>query len=605
MHWVDWLILVGYVAGVSWLGVRLAGRPRTMNEFFRGGDRLPWPAVSASIIATTISAVTFVGVPAIAYNPAGGNLTYLQLGLIGGLLSRAIVAGVLVPAYYRRRVYSPYDYMEQRLGGGVRAVTTALFSLGGLLAQSARVYLTAMILELVLAVPLQHLQAYTGLPPFAGAVLLIGVIAVAWTLLGGIATVVWTDALLFGVFVIGALAALGLILLRLDGGAAEYLAVGAEFHKFELFNFTSALSLTEPYTLAAAGFAVVIGNVGVYGTDQLLAQRIFCCRSQRDAQKAVLASYLGEAVAALMLLVGVGLFAFYKAHPERLSALGVGLIERENDKVFPLFILAEMPPGITGLVVAGIFAAAISSLTSILAALAQTSLSAAYLPWRGLRLGLTDADAEAIVAADPAEGPRLLRISRWLIVGWGVLLCSGAFAVAAYKDATTVPILDLALGLAGYIVGGLFGAFLLAWLPLNINGRGLRWSAPLSVLMVFAAAFAFRNEAGYALALGSLILLISWIIGVLRTADAALRRRRALQTFWLVLGIGFLFACWCYAYTSHMDVVPREGKQIVIDRLAWPWYAPLGALTATLWGWLLADRRERKMSENAPPSLAV
>ncbi len=587
LHALDWVVLVGYVVGVSWLGVWLAGKPASMRDFFRGGDKLPWYAVSASIIATTISAVTFVGVPAIAFDPGGGNLTYLQLGLIAGLLSRLIVGYVLVPAYYERRVYSPYDYMAQRLGPEARTVTTALFTVGGVLAQSARVYLTALVLQLVLHGPLLGLEQVTGLPPFASAVLIIGAIAVAWTLLGGIATVVWTDALLFLVFVAGGIGALGVILSRLDGGLGEFLRVGHEAGKFKTFDLDQAFSLTEPYTLAAAGFAVVVMNVGVYGTDQLLAQRIFCCRDAKEARKAVLSSYAGEAVAALMLLVGVGLYVFYVAHPEALGPAEAAMVARENDKIFPVFILKEIPIGLAGLVIAGIFAAAISSLTSILAALAQTSVSAVYLPWRGRRLGLADADEESLCEHDAREGRRLIGVSRWFIVGWGVVLCGAAFGVAAYKESTAVPILDLALGLASYIVGGLFAAFLLAWLPIRINGRGLLWAAPLGVLVVFATRF-HERWAQIACAIACGVLLLTWIIGVWRSVEAAARRRRAWQTLYLVLGLAVVGVTVRHV---HFTVRDEAGRPV---RLAVPQLDDRGAV--------LADPRPRAVALRHPIS---
>ena len=487
---LDWVVLIGYMALVSVLGVVLAGKQKDLKDFFRGGDKLPWYAVSASLIATTISAVTFVGVPAVAF---AGDMTYLQLGIIAGLLSRLFISFILVPAYYEKRIYSPYDYMGDKLGGGAKGVTTALFTLGGLLAQSARVYLTALVLTLVMAEQLAWVQSHTGLSPLASSIILIGLIAIAWTMLGGIATVVWTDALLFLVFVTGGIAALWVILADLPGGWSEFVNVGSAAEKFDIFDLGKAFSLTEPYTLAAAGFAVVVGNIGVYGTDQLLAQRIFCCKDRRSAQWAMLSSYAAELVTTLMLLVGVGLFVFYTAFPERLTGYFAARVAEENDKIFPAFILQQMPVGVTGLVIAGIFAAAISSLTSILAALAQTSVSAVYVPARLRKLGLTpssesDADEQALTTHDPAESRRLVTISRLWIVFWGVALCLAAFVVDAYKDAADVPILDLALGLANYIVGGLFAAFLLAWLPLKINGRGLVWAAPLGVLAVISPA---------------------------------------------------------------------------------------------------------------------
>ncbi|MEM6854531.1 MAG: hypothetical protein AAF593_09000 [Planctomycetota bacterium] len=645
-HAIDWVVLVGYMLLVSVLGVVLAGKQKDIKDFFRGGDKLPWYAVSASLIATTISAVTFVGVPAIAFNPNGGNMTYLQLGIIAGLISRVFISFVLVPAYYEKRIYSPYDYMGDKLGGGAKGVTTALFTLGGLLAQSARVYLTALVLTLVMADQLEWVESRSGLSPLASSIILIGIIAVAWTMLGGIATVVWTDALLFLVFVTGGIAALWVILTQLPGGFSEFVEVGSEAGKFTVFDFSKAFSLVEPYTLAAAGFAVVVGNIGAYGTDQLLAQRIFCCKDKKNAQLAMMTSYAAEAVAYVMLLVGVGLFVYYTAFPERLSGAFAALVAEENDKIFPAFILEQMPIGIKGLVIAGIFAAAISSLTSILAALAQTTISAVYLPARARKLGVNEASEEALAEHDPKEGKRIVNVSRVWIVFWGIALSLAAFVVDAFKDATGVPILDLALGLASYIVGGLFAAFLLAWLPFGVNGRGLVWAAPLGVLAVFASRF-HDVWALWVCGLGVGLLLLTWVISA-GASEGLKVKSRLLKTPWLIAGgaLVMLMAWQGYFYDEdengqyvivYPEVVDANGDRVLAldadpvmlthpitgeplldedgqpirasdenqpalldmeagyrkrQSIAWPWYAPIGGGFALCLGYLLADRRE-------------
>ena len=143
---LDLLVIAGTLFVVTLLGARLAGRQESVRDFFLGGRKLPWWGVAASIVATEISAVTYVSLPSVVWRP-GGDLTYLQLGLIGALVAKAIVAMVLVPAYFEREIYSPYDYMGARLGGGVRRATTVLFSIGGVLGQAARVYLVAVVLE--------------------------------------------------------------------------------------------------------------------------------------------------------------------------------------------------------------------------------------------------------------------------------------------------------------------------------------------------------------------------------------------------------------------------------------------------------------------------
>ena len=596
--WVDWLVLAGYLSVVSVLGVALAGRQKNLKDFFRGGNKLPWYAVSGSMIATIISAVTFVTVPAVAYR-AGGDFTYLQLGLIGGLLARGVVAFVMVPAYYRHRVYSPYDYIGQRLGESARSVTTALFSLMGLLAQAARVFLTALVLKLVLLDELGWLQTQTGVDALVWAVCMVGLISVAWTMLGGIATVVWTDVMLFLVFVCGGVAALLVIASQMPGGLAQIFSEGWDAGKFQVFSLSSASSdpslstaarlLTQPYTALAAFVAVTFGSIGSYGADQLTAQRIFCCKSQGQAKLAVIASYAAELIAGLMLLVGVGLWSFYHQHPELLVGDAARAVAQDNDNIFPVFILTQVPTGLKGLIVAGILAAAISSMTSILAALSQTSISAVYLPLRGI-----DPDAPG----SDLENRRLLRLSRGLVVFWGIALCAMAFAIHAYDQAMKaqgkdLSLLDLALGLASYVIGALTAAFLLAWLPIKKDAYGLIWSAPMAVFMVVGARF-HEAWAVWLNAAVAAVLVLTWIAGALLTRQTHRRGPRLLKSGWVVLGAGLLVLCahrfWFYGHATGEDGAPTA--QVIKLSIAWPWYAVVGGLTAFVFGYLLGEPRD-------------
>ncbi len=599
---IDWLVVIAYFVLISIIGVRLAGKQSSMEDFFRGGNKLPWYAVTASMIATIISAVTFVGVPAFAYT---GNFTYLQFGIIAGLFSRLFVTLVLVPAYYRYRIFSPYDYMGKRLGNAARTVTTVLFSVLGVLGQAARVYLTALILELVLRDVLAPLHDASGLSSLLVSIAIVGVISIGWTMIGGIATVVWTDAMLFLVFLVGGITAIVLIGKEVPGGLSEVVRQGWEADKFKLFALTSkgttsyvsswGAMFAEPYTLWAALFAVTFGNIGSYGTDQLLAQRIFTCRNQREAQLSVMLSWTAELVVALMLFVGVGLWAFYKTFPELLTGEALAAVTDKPDKIFPVFILTQVPVALRGLIVAGIFAAAISSLTSILAALAQTTLSAIYLPWRKI-----DPDQPM----SPEQNREVLKVSRVLIATWGIVLCAVAVAIDAYVNqekrlGNDILLLDLALGLANYIVGTLFAAFLLAWLPLKRDAYGLIWSAPLSVFCVLASSY--HGEWTSKLLIGvSAILVITWVL----TACGRPRQRVLFaKTFWLVLGCGLMLAITRYLQFDQIDVTPSQLAKSVIGEplflafsfsrssIAFPWYAPLGGSIAFVFGYLLAEPR--------------
>ena len=560
---LDWGVVLVVLALTTAVGARMAGRQTTTREFFLGGRRLPWYAVAASIAATEISAVTYVSVPWVVYQE-GGDLTYLQIGLFGSLLTRAFVGYVLVPAYYQREIYSPYDYVGQRLGEGARQLTTGLFTLGGILAQSARVYLTALVLEVILHAELVAFAGLTGIPPLVAAVGAIGLVSVLWTWMGGIATVVWTDVILFMLFFAGVAVALITVDGAVDGGLLQVWRDAGQAGKLRLID--TELSLTKPFTLWAALFAASWGQVGIYGCDQLMTQRLFCCRDARQARWAMLASVAAVLVIFLVQLVGLALWAYYREHP--MSEAGASLVAEDGDRIFPVFATEVVPAGLKGLLVAGVFAAAISSLDSIMAALSQTTLSALYLPWRRRRREARGPE-EPREARESREARHTLAVSRALVLGWGLLLCAGAVGmqwVAREYDS----ILNLALAMSGYTGGALLAGVALALAPLRPRSRGFQWSAPLSVMVVFAVVW-HEPWAQVTCALYTVGVLSFW----------AARRRPLGASGALVLALGALN--WVCA-----DGTFPGGKV-----LAWPYYIPIGCLVAFLFALLLDHQQER------------
>jgi len=581
----DWGVVVAYFALTTYIGHAMAGKQATMRDFFLGGRKLPWYAVSGSIIATEISAVTFIGVPAMVFG-AGGNFTYLQLGVFGAFFSRLIVGFVLVPAYYRREIYSPYDYMGNKLGSVARSASTVLFSVGGILAQSARVYLTALILQVVLHSELEWLAGATGVTPFAWAVCVIGTVAVLWTLMGGISTVIWTDVMLFLVFVIGAICAFVTICYKLDGGWGELIQVGTEAGKFQFWDLRS--TFTEPYTIWAAVFAATWGGLGAYGTDQLIAQRMFCCKDERAARWAIIGSSLSQLVTLAVLMVGAGLYAYYQANPLQGNALA--LYQENSDNIFPIFIIHTLPIGMKGLIIAGILAAAISSLDSIMAALSQTLMSAFYLPMRRRKIE-AQRDREADYEINEAgEDARTVRVSRMFVLGSAVLLCLMAFVVSyvrQYYDG----ILNLALALATYVSGGLFAGFALAFLPLKIDGRGFAWSSVLSLFTVFALSW-HQPWAKIVCISAACAMLIAWFILLRKRSHPTEARERFvlppwLQTLTLMVGLALMVGI---CYRGYFGTETNANGEMSFINLAWPWNAPVGSAVAFVWGYLLAGR---------------
>jgi len=600
--WVDWLIVVGYLAFTTWLGAKMAGRQATIRDFFLGGRKLPWYAVSGSIIATEISALTFISVPFVVFMP-GGNFTYLQLGVIGSFLARIIVGYVLVPAYYQREIYSPYDYMGNQLGGRVRSMTTVLFTLGGMLAQSARVYLTAEVVIVVLNDQLTWLSDTLGLNPLGWAIILIAVVSVGWTLIGGITTVIWTDVILFLCFLVGAFVALATAVYNLSDGWGEFFNVGwaakesGNWGKFTFFDFST--SPLRAYTIWTAAIASTWGGLGAYGTDQLLAQRMFCCKNKRDARWAIISSTVSQVVTITVMLVGVGLFAYYQANP--LSGEAADLYAEKGDRIFPIFIVEVIPRGLKGLIIAGVFAAAISSLMGILTALSQTVMSAFYNPLRerylrkrGIEVSLTGNIEELAEKREAtAEDKRSVLVGRLMVLFWGIVLSLMAYLARMASDFYP-SILDLGLAMAGYVGGALLAGFALGFLPLKIDGRGFMYSGPLSAVCVFALVWhqPWTHVVCWVFAVGFLLV---WIWQLSKE-----------PTDWpktLILLAGLALMLWLNHYGYWEGESDENGNPTYLT-VAWPWYAPLGSSVAFIWGYLLARRRTEAPSGATMPASA-
>lgn len=593
--WIDWAVVVGYFVLTTIIGHSVAGKQASIRDFFLGGRKLPWPAIAGSIIAVEISAVTFVGVPAIVF-ASGGNLTYLQLGLVGSILARIIVGYVFVPAYYAREIYSPYDYMANELGSRVRTMTTCLFMLGGMLAQGARVYLTATVLDLILGESaFARLAESTGMSTLAWSIIVIGVIGVTWTTMGGMTTVIWTDVLLFSVFFLGGFAALGFIVYELPAGslgeAFRYLfgvawnaKESGPWGKLTLFDFS--ISPTREFTIYTAAIAATWGGLGAYGTDQLMAQRMFCARSMKEGRRAIIASSFGQLTTITMLMVGVGLFAYYTAYP--LNGDDAALIAKNRNNIFPLFIVRVVPPGLAGLLVAAIFAAAVGTLDGVLTSFSQTTIHAFYLPYRAWRERRSGHAASSKEAADRS----LVLVSRLSVVFWAVILCLTAYlAERVSRDERFWAILNLALSMAGYTGGALLAGFMLAFLRLGINGRGYMWSAPLSVLLIFALVW-HDPWTHYVCWIGAGLFLVAWLFirGTSPDKSPGIVGGLGAQTLVLMAGLALILVVNYFGYFER--VVEANGTVRYIT-IAWPWFTPIGSVVAFVFGYLLAGKKDQ------------
>lgn len=467
--WVDWTVVFGYLILTTIVGHQMRGKQSSIKDFFLGGRSLPWQAVSGSIIATEISGVTFIGVPG-AVMALNGDFTYLQWAL-GSIVARVFVGMFFVKVFYEKDIYSPYDFMGNRLGTGVKRLATVLFTVGSILAQSVRVLVAALPLKIVTPMP------------FELCIATIGLFAIGWTLMGGMRTVIWTDVMQFGLFVVGGLTALFWMVSSFPDGFGTLFEVagsvenfdGETINKLRVLNFS--LDPAVEFTFWVALIAVPFLNLNAFGVDQLNAQRMFCCKNPAEAKKAIIWSSFGQLVTVLMLFVGAALFVFYRLNPPTdpliMDAMKwEGGQPRAGDNVFPVWIVTELPVALRGLILAGIFAAAISSLDSILAALSQTTLSL-----------LKHTDGEYT----ESEHQGLVSLSRILVLVWGLLLTGFTFVLFAVQEKAKIPVLPLAFGMTTYTVGPLLGMFLVAlWGKGRGSVVGLVIGAVISfVLVVF------------------------------------------------------------------------------------------------------------------------
>lgn len=491
-YW-DWAVVVGYMVLTTWMGHKMSGKQANIKDFFLGGKTIPWWAVSGSMIATEISALTFIGVPGGVY-ALSGDWTYLQWGL-GSILARFAVAYWLVPLYYEKEIYSPYDFMGNRLGEGARRLVTGLFSLGAILGQSVRVLVTAIILKVVTDMDVSV------------CIMIIGAVAVLWTFMGGMQTVIWTDVMQFCLFIFGGLLAFGLLVGHLGWGQITVLnqvvVDGEHINKLRWIDLTTPFQ--DPslkFTMWVALLAMPFQNFAAFGVDQLNTQRMFCCGNVGDARKAMCWSSVSILITVLMLAVGSGLFAWYQVHAP--GAEMAADFEKNPNYVFPTWLAMEVPVGVSGLILAGAFAAAISSLDSILAALSQTSLSVIY--------GREKLEAEG-------KGEEMVRLSRVVVCIWGVLLTAAALLLwQVYQRNPDSDLIKLAFGMVAYTYGPLLGVLLAAILPLRSHISGLLIGTCVSVLLVSW----FRPELPQLLEMGG---LKSW-------ASAVIDSRPALTSEW-------------------------------------------------------------------------
>ncbi|CAM2894174.1 sodium:solute symporter [Saccharomonospora xinjiangensis] len=421
MRALDLAIIAIFLIGSPLLGVLLGGKQKSSSDYFVGSRQVPWWAVTFSVVATETSTLTVISVPTVAYL---GNITYLQLA-IGYLIGRILVAFVLLPRYYAGDLVSAYGFLGKRFGKGMQGTASVTFLLTRLLADGVRLFATAIPVKMVLDA--------LGLDvSYWMIIAAIAVVAVVYTYLGGIKAVIWVDVVQMGIYILGAVAAVFVLAGKLPDGWFGSLS---DEGKFQFFDFSSNI-VTNPYAFVTAVVGGALFAMASHGSDQLMVQRLLACKNVRDSQKAVIAS--GVVVFfqfALFLLVGAMLWSFYEGADPKSMGL------QANDELFPKFIVEQLPAGLSGLLIAGILAAAMSTISSSLNSLSTSTVSDIYQRFTKKEL------PDAVV---------LKQAKLWTLIWAGVFV-----VFASMFTSTDQPVVEVGLSIASYTYGALLGAFAL------------------------------------------------------------------------------------------------------------------------------------------------
>lgn len=442
---LDWGVVGAYFALVTFVGLAVARKDQGEDEYFLGNRSMPAWAVAVSIVATTLSAATFVGVPDNAFS---GDISYLILNT-GGIIAVFVVAFIFVPRLYRAGTVTIYGYLAQRFGEPARVAMSCAFIFGRLLGSGARLFLAA--------IPLCLLMFGAREPrvwQLVVAICLITAVGTFYTTMGGVRAVVWVDTIQFAIVIGAAFLTVGILLHRIPltvSQIADLLkhAPSSSAGHGKLFLVDTSLNFRKPYTLWAGIFAAVFLHTAAYGVDQDLAQRFLVSKSVWKGGASVIVSQLISIVTIfLFLCIGLLLYIFYR-RPDVMHATheypGKGL------SVYPWFLLNELPTVLSGIAIAGFFAVAQGSMDSAMNALASSIVADLYVPLRK-RMGRDTTD----VASGEA--------SKLTVALVGAALCLFAILCALAYNPKSQTLLDFALGVLTFAFTGMLGVFLTALL---------------------------------------------------------------------------------------------------------------------------------------------
>jgi len=422
---LDLAIIALYLVGITLFGLRFRKRQRSLRDYFLAGRDIPWWAIALSIVAAETSTLTIISIPGLAYD---SNLVFLQV-VMGYVVGRVVISFVLLPHYFRGDLYTAYELIERRFGCGLRSLTAGLFLLTRMTAEGVRVYAVSIVVAIALG---------TG---EVASIAIITALTLIYTFEGGLAAVIWTDVVQTVIYVGGTLVGLWTILHLVPGGWNAIHAAAASAGKLQVFDFTPSLWI--PYTFWAGVIGGTAFTTASHGTDQLFVQRLLAARGQKQSAVALISSgFVILFQFALFLIVGVMLWAYYRVPS---TAFG------KPDRIYPTFIVKQMPHGISGLLIAAILAAAMSNLSAALNSLSSSAILDFYVHFR-----------------PQSDERNRMRLSRLATFFFALVLFS--LAVLSLHKAGRV--VEVGLQIASVAYGALLGVFLLGVLTRRANQRG-------------------------------------------------------------------------------------------------------------------------------------
>ncbi|MBD3376377.1 sodium/solute symporter [candidate division KSB1 bacterium] len=512
---LDYAILFIYLVGVTVFGVWVGKRQRNTRDYFLGDRNLPWTAVCFSVVATETSTLTFISIPGLAYLT---NLNFLQITL-GYLIGRIIISKTLLPAYYRGELYTAYELLRERFGSRMQRFSSMIFQITRLLADGVRLFATA--------IPLAVITGWS----YSTCIIIIALFTIIYTYIGGIRAVVWMDVIQMAIYIGGAILAGFVLLDKLPNGWSDVVNAAQADNKFQFFYLGFENSLIDFFQINYTFLSGILGgaflSMASHGSDQLIVQRLLSCNDLKSSQKALIMS--GVIVIfqfALFLVLGLMLYTYY------------GGIDIRSDEVLPRFIVEGLPIGVSGTIIAGVFAAAMSTLSGSLNSLASASMLDFIKPKWG---------------ANWSEERELL-ISRIVTFVWGLVFIAGAML---FKDKDN-PVVELGLAIASFTYGGLLGTFFLGSFYAKAREND-------ALVAMWGAIFFMTWLIGQQGVVLTIIVILNILAGYWIWTRVHSRKHRIFQMIWTSFLLGLIIS-------------------VGSPQIAWPWYVAIGCTMTWLIG---------------------